>query len=260
MEVDLRPAKPLVRYPTIPCTAQWTPVSSSGGSTTYREKVTSGRCVDGQVTLAPLSGGRMLFSFADKPNQKPSSRAVLVAGPYRDGRKAELLALTTAHIKQSPANSLSKPPKQAVPVGAILALGVLGVIAKGMTSGGSGGSQSAAKYPDHFNTCLGVTQGDSYCYNVRSPDLKNLCLARAQRNESWCYSISDPDTKNLCLGISKASYDTMCYNIGNADIKNTCLAASNRNYDTFCYNIKGEPWRSICGGMVLSTNNCYNLN
>lgn len=112
---------------------------------------------------------------------------------------------------------------------------------------------------DYRNACLGSTDYPSFCYNVDNPDMRNLCLGRSQRDENWCYSINNPDLKNLCLGISRSDYATFCYSINDPDIENTCLAASSYGYRDFCYNIPNNPWRSFCGGIALSSNNCYNF-
>lgn len=112
---------------------------------------------------------------------------------------------------------------------------------------------------DYGNVCLGSTDYPSFCYNVDNPDMQNLCLGRSQRDENWCFSINNPDLKNLCLGISRSDYATFCYSINDPDIKNTCLAASSYGYRDFCYNIPNGPWRSLCGGIALSSNNCYNF-
>lgn len=112
---------------------------------------------------------------------------------------------------------------------------------------------------DYRNACLGSTDYPSFCYNVGNPDMRNLCLGRSQRDENWCFSINNPDLKNLCLGISRSDYATFCYSINDPDIENTCLAASSYGYRDFCYNIPNGPWRSFCGGIALSSNNCYNF-
>jgi len=119
---------------------------------------------------------------------------------------------------------------------------------------------SKRAYTDFYNACLGVTQYESNCYSIKSPDLKNLCIGRSKRDEGWCYAIKNPDIKNLCLGISVSKYKDFCYNVQNKDIKNTCLAASTYKYRDFCYSVKSEPWRSFCAGMALADSNCYNLN
>lgn len=122
-------------------------------------------------------------------------------------------------------------------------------------------STSYASRSDYYNACLGMTQYDTNCYSVDDPDLKNLCLANSgQGYETNCYSIQNGDIKNLCLAMSEPDYYTNCYSIDDEDIENTCLAASANNYTTNCYSIDSEPWRSMCGGLALSPNNCYNLN
>ena len=112
---------------------------------------------------------------------------------------------------------------------------------------------------DFRNLCLGATDYSSFCYSIDNPDLQNLCLGRSQRSDTWCYSINNPDLKNLCLGISRSDYATFCYSIDDPDIENTCLAASSYGYRDFCYSIPNNPWRSLCGGLALSSNNCYNF-
>lgn len=122
-------------------------------------------------------------------------------------------------------------------------------------------SNNSASSADFYNACLGMTQYDSNCYSVKNSDIKNLCLANSgQGYETSCYGIDDPDLKNLCLAKAFPEYKSSCYSIENEDIKNTCLAAANHDYRTNCYSVKSEPWRSFCGGLALSHNNCYNLN
>lgn len=116
-------------------------------------------------------------------------------------------------------------------------------------------------FPDYYNACLGMTDYPTNCYNVDDPDLKNLCLANSgQGYETFCYNIRNEDIKNLCLANAYRDYRTMCYNIGSRQIKDTCLAASDSSYRTNCYNVDSEPWRSLCAGLALAPNNCYNLN
>ena len=50
---------------------------------------------------------------------------------------------------------------------------------------------------------LSQKKQDNYCYSIREPDSKNLCLAQIKNQKSYCYSIQSNDIKNHCLAILK---------------------------------------------------------
>jgi hypothetical protein len=64
----------------------------------------------------------------------------------------------------------------------------------------------------------------SNCYSIKSPDLKNHCLATTKDEKSRCYAIKDPDMKNSCLA-KVGKEKSRCYSIKDRDQKQRCLAA-----------------------------------
>ena len=45
----------------------------------------------------------------------------------------------------------------------------------------------------------GSAWASSNCYNIKSRDTKNMCLAKLKRQKSYCYNIKSRDQKNMCL-------------------------------------------------------------